>query len=434
MSARYVSSLAARLAGKEPFAAFVRSVGALSSVRLAGGLTLFVSEVLLARWMGHESFGIYSYAWAWVATLAAVAGLGLPAAGVRFVAAYRAKQEHARARGILSFATRATLAAAAGLAIVAIVIVGWAAPDSPYTSALQVAFVAIPALALLNLDAAFARSFGWMALSASAEQLVRPLVLIGLGALCVMWRPSLSAAGWAVLCALAYFTAAGWQHVAVRDRVGREIPRGDREYLARTWLRVGAGMLVLVVAQIIRVNVDLVVVGTLLGPGELGVYTAAVRAATLVAFFLSVSSLVAQPRMAEMYAQDRRDDLRRFVRSSTRMTFLVSLVIGVMLALVGRHVLALFGAEFVSGYRVLLILIAGHILAAASGPLTSLLMMIGRHDRAAAIHVLSMLVATALVVPLTSRYGLPGAALATSAGLVLTQIALRVAARRALQA
>jgi len=433
MSARYVSSLAARLTGKEPFAAFVRSVGALSSVRLAGGLTLFVSQVLLARWMGHESFGIYSYAWAWVATLAAVAGLGLPAAGVRFVAAYRANKELARARGFMDFATRATLATSAGLAVAAIGIVAWVIPDSPYTSALQVAFVAIPALSLLNLDSAFARSFGRMALSASAEQLVRPLVLIVLGTLWVMWRPSLSAAGWALLCAIAYFAAAGWQHVTVRRRVAREVPPGEREYLARTWLRVGAGMLVLIVAQIIRVNVDIVAVGTLLGPGELGVYTAAVRVATLVAFFLSVSSLVAQPRMAEMYAQNRRDDLRRFVRSSTRMTSLVSLAIGLLLALVGRHVLALFGAEFVSGYRVLLILIAGHILAAASGPLTSLLMMTGRHDRAAAIHVLSMLVATALVVPLASRYGLPGAALGTSASLVLTQVALRVAARRALR-
>ena len=47
------------------------------------------------------------------------------------------------------------------------------------------------------------------------------------------------------------------------------------------------------------------------------------------------------------------------------------------------------------------------------------------------VTVLSMLVATALVVPLASRYGLFGAALGTSASLVLTQVALRVAARRA---
>jgi O-antigen/teichoic acid export membrane protein len=433
MSARYVSSLAARLGGREPFAVFVRSVGALSSVRLAGGLTLFVSQVLLARWMGHESFGIYSYAWAWVAGLAALAGLGLPSAGVRFIAASRAKQELARVRGFLAFSTRATLAASLVFAAAAIAIVTWALPDLPYTPALQVSFIAIPALALLNLGAAHARSFGRMALSAMAEQIVRPLVLIVLGALWMTWRPSLSAAGWVALCALAYFTAAAWQHRTVRRCVAQEIPSGDREYLARRWLRVGAGMLVLIVAQIIRVNGDLVVVGTLLGPGELGVYTAAVRAATLVAFFLAVSSVVAQPRMAEMYAQNRRDDLRRFVRSSTLMTFLVSLAIGLVLALLGRHVLALFGAEFVSGYRLLLILVAGHVLAAASGPLTSLLMMTGHQDRAAVIHVLSMLASTALVILLTSRFGVLGAALGTSASLVLTQVALGIAARVALR-
>ena len=140
MSVTPLSRLAARLAGKEPFAAFVRSVGALSMVRLAGGLALFASQVLLARWMGHEAFGIYSYAWAWVAALASIASLGLPAASVRFIAGYRATAAHGRIRGLVRFATRATLAISLAIAAVGIPLAGWLARDSSYLPALQISF------------------------------------------------------------------------------------------------------------------------------------------------------------------------------------------------------------------------------------------------------------------------------------------------------
>ena len=161
---------------------------------------------------------------------------------------------------------------------------GWLARDSSYLPALQISFVAIPALTMLALDAAFARAFGWMALSASAEQVVRPLVLIALGAICLQWFPELTASGWVTLCALAYVVSALGQHAVVRRLIAGKGHTGAEEQLRHDWLRVGFGMLLLGSAQLIRANTDLLLVGSMLGPAELGIYTAAVRTATLVAF------------------------------------------------------------------------------------------------------------------------------------------------------
>jgi O-antigen/teichoic acid export membrane protein len=193
-------------------------------------------------------------------------------------------------------------------------------------------------------------------------------------------------------------------------------------------------MLLLGSAQLIRANTDLLLVGSMLGRRSSASIPRRFAPQRWSRFFLTVSSVVAQPRMAEMHAQGRKADLRRFVHSSTRMTLIVSLAIGVVLVLLGKPVLELFGTGFVRGYPVLLALIAGHVLAAASGPLTSLLMMCGHHQRAATLHVASMLTNAALVAWLTPRYGILGAAVATSANLALTQLALRAdrAARVAL--
>jgi len=429
-----LGEFASRVFGRDPHGSFFRSVGAFSTVRLAGGLVLFLSQILLARWMGRDSFGIYSYAWAWVAVLASVAGLGLGGASVRFLASYRVQNDAARIRGLIQFGTIVTLASASAIAMVGLLSSEFAVKHSPYLGSLQIAFLAIPALALLLLDAAYARGFTWMAVSAVAEQIGRPLVLILLGWLWVSAHGGTSAASWVALCAVSYFAAALAQHRIVRSRISGEIGAGPSEYETTAWLRVSFAMLLVNAAQIIRMNTDLILVGTMLGPAEVGVYTAAVRAATLVSFVLTVASLVAQPRMVAMHAQGRRDELRKFVGSTTRSIFVVSLLLGGGLAVFGERVLGFFGSEFVGGYQALLVLIAGHVLAAASGPLTSLLAMTGHHGRAAAVHGVSTLTNALLIVVLVPRLGIVGAALATSLNLALTQVALIVAARQRLRA
>jgi O-antigen/teichoic acid export membrane protein len=420
------------LLGLELQGSFVRAVGAFSFVRLTGGLVLFLSQILLARWMGRDAFGIYSYSWAWVAILASVANLGLGGTSVRFLAIYRNRNQEPRIRGLLRFGTTVSLACASAIALIGLLFSALATGNSPYLASMQIAFLAIPALALLTLDAAYARGFNWMAMSAVAEQIGRPLVLIVLGGLWVGTFGRGSAAIWVALCAGSYLVVTLAQHIIVRLRISGEIGAGPAVRDATLWWRVSFVMLLLNAAQMIRMNTDLVLVGAMLGPAEVGIYTAAVRVATLVSFLLVVASVVAQPRMAELHAQGRRDELRGFVRSSTRAILAVSLVIGGVLATFGERVLGVFGAEFVGGYHALLVLIVGHVLAAASGPLTSLLAMTGQHGRAAALHGVSTLTNTLLIVLLIPRFGIVGAALATSLNLALTQVALLVAARQRL--
>ena len=63
------SSLVRRLAG----AAFI--------IRVASAAIAFVSQILLARWMGSFEFGIYIYAWTWVLLIGGMVDLGLGVGG-----------------------------------------------------------------------------------------------------------------------------------------------------------------------------------------------------------------------------------------------------------------------------------------------------------------------------------------------------------------
>ena len=62
-----------------------RLAGAAYLIRVVSALIAFISQILLARWMGRFEFGIYIYAWTWVLLLGGMVDLGLGSATQRFI-------------------------------------------------------------------------------------------------------------------------------------------------------------------------------------------------------------------------------------------------------------------------------------------------------------------------------------------------------------
>ena len=403
-------------------------------LRLAGGLLLFISQMLLAAWMGAESFGLYSYAWAWVAVISTIAGLGFGSTSVRFLASYRIEQSSARIRGLMSFGRVMTLSAGTVAAAGSIVLASVLAKDSPYLNSLRLALLAVPALAFLQLEAAYARAFSWMTLSTLAEQIGRPVLLIILGAALYEFGGRPTAEAYVVACLVAYVLATVVQHSVVDRRLRGVMGTGPEDREPALWMRVSAALLLISGAQMIRINTDLLLVGTLLEPAKLGIYTAAVRTATLVSFALGIGSVVAQPQLSALHARRNRAELERFLAATTRWIFVASLFAGIAVVVFGARTLEFFGPDFTSGYISLLILTTGHVLVAVLGPLTSFLMMTGRQDSAAVVHVSSAVANVLLNLVLIPRFGIVGAAVASSLNLIIMQLALWVLARRFLGA
>jgi hypothetical protein len=79
-----------------------RLAGAAFLIRVVSAALTFVSQILLARWMGGFEFGIYIYGWTWVLLIGGMVDLGLGSAAQRFIPEYTEQKRFTLLRGFLS--------------------------------------------------------------------------------------------------------------------------------------------------------------------------------------------------------------------------------------------------------------------------------------------------------------------------------------------
>src|SRR5262245_33998538 len=78
-----------------------RIAGGAFLIRVVSAGIIYLSQVLLARWMGRFEFGIYVYVWSWVGFLGMLSPIGLAYSAQRFIPEYRAHKDYDGLRGFL---------------------------------------------------------------------------------------------------------------------------------------------------------------------------------------------------------------------------------------------------------------------------------------------------------------------------------------------
>jgi O-antigen/teichoic acid export membrane protein len=220
-----------------------------------------------------------------------------------------------------------------------------------------------------------------------------------------------------VLGALTY-----WQFTHIRKNMKSQLqPSATRAHFSEirsSLLPLWASSVVFAMIQ----QFDVVVVGSLLGNAEAGAYFAAQKTAALLSLVLIAAGLVAAPSMSGLYHAGKLDELQRLCRSMAGAIVVVTAVGFGMLALIGKFLLGLFDANFVSAYPILLIVAVGTMIDAVSGP-NAYLMQMTKYEthylRIMAVCYVAVLAAQLFLVP---RWGGIGAAIASSGGVVLWNV------------
>ena len=89
-------------------------------VFVVGAAFTCAAQIVTARIIGPDSYGVYAYVLAWVTLLGYSSTLGFHVSLLRFVPAYQAKEEWALARGVIRYSRRVTAGTAASIVLVGV--------------------------------------------------------------------------------------------------------------------------------------------------------------------------------------------------------------------------------------------------------------------------------------------------------------------------
>jgi len=189
-------------------------------------------------------------------------------------------------------------------------------------------------------------------------------------------------------------------------------------------LQVSFPMFLTALLQLLMEYTGVFLLGAFSTANEVGIYSIAVRLAMVTSFILIAVNTIIAPKFAELYWNNRGDDLKNIVSFSSRIIFWSSVPILAVLIAFPHFFMGLFGAEF-SGSRAqlsLIILCIGQIVNALSGSVGYFLIMTGGQRVFRNIVFFSALLNILLNVVLIPRLGMIGASLATTSSLICWNI------------
>jgi O-antigen/teichoic acid export membrane protein len=394
------------------------STGIALPGRLIGRLLQVATTIFLARELGPDAFGLFAVAWSLIRVAGIVAPLGFDQAVLRFGTPH--VREPAKLRGVLIPSLGIATALGAGLGLVLFVTAPWVAADGfgseELSPLLRCVAIACPFVPLLRVAASATRLSGSVRYSILSEDLGQPfLMFVTILALAPMGLTALGS----TIVASASFAAAALLAVAFLSALGmrgtKPVRTSPSELLAFA-LPTAATSICWALIHV----VDRLAIGLLRSPDEVGLYQAASQPAigfSLIASAVNVGFAAIVPRLAHA---GQFAELERVYRVTTRWAVFMCVPPLVVIAALPSEVMKLvFGVGYADTTLPLLLLAAAHVINAANGQ-TSYLLVLAGHQRTwlkivAALFALDVV----LIVVLVTWLGAPGGALATLVTMVL---------------
>lgn len=417
-AAGVIESLLAKLRDRGLAAVLARGAAGSLVVAGAGSLLAVAVQAVLARAMGAAAYGVFHYAVtvAQVVVLAAIVGLDTTA--VRFLASYRVEERWALLAGFRRFSERTSVLAAlgVGLAMALVVLVLSSRLEASLQRTLWLACLVLPPMALVNVRRGLLQGLRRVMMAQTSEGLMRNAVL-GAGAALLLVTAGALRAETAMLVYLVASLAAA---LLAGEFLRRAVPAPARTVVApemrrREWLRVSLPLLLVNGMRLLLHQTDILLIGALVGTTEAGIYGVSSRLSRLISYGLVGANAIAAPLIAELHVERRQAELQRIVTLTSWGATAASLAAATVLVLAGERVLGQFGDAFRAGLTTLVLLSAGELVNAATGPVGNLLNMTGHQDANARILAWITVANAVLAAPAILRWGVVGAACVTGA-------------------
>lgn len=427
--------------GSDRVGQYLGNAGVAFLIRMAGAGLGFGLQVLLARLLLLSDYGLYVTFWTWLFVAGQIAALGFNDSALRFLPRYASRGRFVDAAEFLAVGLKFVVAGSIAIAVIGLAVAGLLYAnagalglESSRLVLLALLFIGIPILAFELYLEGVSRSFGWFALAISPAYVLRPLamaaVVVGL---VVVSGDGLNAGSvLAIAIAVTALLTVG-QALILRRRLKKQLrgvrATGSNRRKRRLWLTATLPLILVYGIEEIYIATDILLLGLLADPEEVGIYFAAVRIMALSGYVYYAFFLISSREFSLARADRDQAELQRRVLSATKWTFLLTVPAVLLTLAAGWPLLAMFGPDFDAAWPVMAVIGLGMIARASVGQAGDLLVVLGHQKETFAIAAISLGCNAVLTIFLVPTLGIMGAAIGTAVSQAARAILLRFAAR-----
>jgi O-antigen/teichoic acid export membrane protein len=363
-----------------------------AAIKLSSTLLGVSLVVLLARVLGTEEYGTYTYVFALISVLALPSQLGLPMLVLRETAKAQAVNDWALMRGIWRWAGTVVGIFSLVLVLISILVVWKFSYRLTHNqlSTFWLGLFLVPLIALGNVRGAALRGLKKVVQGQLPEFVLRPALFAGLVLAAATFYTvedfsAFEAMGLHVIAAAISFACGVyllWVYRPVETVREKKVI-----YETRYWISSLIPLGVIAATQVANRYADILILGHWVTASEIGLYRVATQASIIVGFGFMVASMVLAPHLAHLFAVGELKKIQRLVTVTSQIMVVSSLCITLVLVLFGEEILIFFcGAEYQKAYLPMTIISLGKFATAAVGPVVMLLGTSG-HERSTLLSI-----------------------------------------------
>jgi len=397
----------------------------LFAARAVGAAAMFGAQILMARTTSADTLALYFLATSLVTVAGTVAALGYPYIVVAILGRYPDPRHRHRADAFIAVSRSDALITSAFLAgVLALCILAYPYANWTERASFLTALPAIPAIALFRTNDVIARVRSILTTAYLPTILWRPVFFLFLALFAALVLHRTDAIVYVALFAAVAIIGAIVQAAKLPLANAGAVKHDAR--LTRVWRSSATALIAVSVADLLFIDTDLLLAGTLLPRTELAIFAVCMKLAFFAKFAVDILQGLAGPEMARCYTQRDTAGLQRSIAMSNLACVVSTLAMVVGAIMFSRQALAIFGLDYVSGQAAFITLVAVQVVNAFGGPNVALLTLKGAQRRINFAYGIAGILLVALNVVLAPLYGILGAALAVLAVFITLNIILAV--------
>jgi O-antigen/teichoic acid export membrane protein len=195
-----------------------------------------------------------------------------------------------------------------------------------------------------------------------------------------------------------------------------------QKYSTKDIIKTSYPMALSAISYFLMQSIDILFLGAFDTFESIAYYSVAVKIATVTSLALISVNIVIAPKIAKIYNDRNFSELKSMIRKATRINVLISSPILLILFFFPDFLLSMFGDNYTLAKNAFLVLLIAQFFNSITGPSALYLNMTGRQKILNSILLISLLINVILNAILIPKFGMVGAASATTISFVISKL------------